>query len=72
MTGDAAPAVAAMLRRHPGLLAVNLGDTSLGDNGVSAVLDALAASAPALQVPPGPGGPLGAASLVVGPPSQET
>lgn len=50
MTGEAAPALAAMLRRHPRLKAVNLGDTSLGDDGVSAVLGGLQASASSLQV----------------------
>ena len=69
MTGAAAPALAAMLRRHPGLLAVNLGDTSLGDDGVSMVLDALGGAAASLQVPPSlpPPAPPPAPDTTVGP-----
>lgn len=69
MTGAAAPALAAMLRRHPGLLSVNLGDTSLGDEGVFMVLGALAAAAPSLQVSPSalPPAPLPAPSTPLEP-----
>ena len=33
MTGEAAPALAQMLGRHPELRALNLSDTALGDDG---------------------------------------
>lgn len=52
MTEEAAPALGDMLRRHPGLQALNLSDTALGDVGVSAVVEALHASADGLQVGP--------------------
>ena len=50
MTGEAAPALAAMLARHAGLVALNLSDTALGDDGVSSVVQALHASSDSLQV----------------------
>ncbi len=50
MTGEAASALAQMLGRHAGLQALNLSDTALGDEGVSAVVKALHASSYSLQV----------------------
>lgn len=41
MTADAATALAGMLQLHPQLEAVNLSDTSLGDDGIAEILDAL-------------------------------
>lgn len=50
ITGEAAPALAQMLGRHTGLQVLNLSDTALGDEGVSAVVEALHASSASLQV----------------------
>lgn len=50
MTAEVAPALAAVLLRHPDLVALNLNDTSLTDEGVSAVAQALHTSAGSLQV----------------------
>ena len=50
MTAEVAPALAEALLRHPGLVALNLNDTSLTDEGVSAVVQALHGSVGSLQV----------------------
>lgn len=50
MTAEVAPALAETLLRHPDLAALNLNDTALTDEGVSAVVQALHASAGSLQV----------------------
>jgi large subunit ribosomal protein L31/Ran GTPase-activating protein 1 len=50
MTAEVAPALAETLLRHPDLVALNLNDTSLTDDGVSAIAQALHASADSLQV----------------------
>ena len=53
MTAEVAPALAEMVRRHPELRVLNLNDTALGDEGVSAVAEALSGSAARLEVCPG-------------------
>ncbi len=50
MTGEAAPALAAMLGRHARLRLLNLSDTALGDEGVAAVMEALHAASTGLEV----------------------
>ncbi len=50
MTAEVAPALAELLLKHPELLALNLNDTSLTDEGVSAIAQSLHASAGSLQV----------------------
>ena len=50
MTAEVAPALAETLLRHPELVALNLNDTSLTDEGVSAIAQSLHASAGSLQV----------------------
>ena len=52
MTVEVAPALAATLLRHPELVALNLNDTSLTDEGVSAIAQALHACSGSLQVQP--------------------
>ncbi len=50
MTAEVAPALAELLLKHPELLALNLNDTSLTDEGVSAIAQSLHACAGSLQV----------------------
>ena len=50
MTAEVAPALAEVLLRHPGLVALNLNDTSLTNEGVSAIAQSLHASVGSLQV----------------------
>ena len=50
MTAEVAPALAELLLRHPELVALNLNDTSLTDEGVAAVAQSLHASVGSLQV----------------------
>jgi hypothetical protein len=52
MTAEAAPALAQALRGQPGLRSLNLNDTALGDEGVSAVAEARPASVHRPCLPP--------------------
>lgn len=54
MTAEVAPALAETVRRHPELRVLNLNDTALSDDGVSAVAEALSASAARVEVCSGP------------------
>lgn len=50
LTEEVAPALASCLAAQPGLTHLNLNDTSLTDEGVTAVCNALAGAAPQLEV----------------------
>jgi hypothetical protein len=50
MTGEIAADLAAALRRHGGLRALNLNDTGLGDEGIAMLAEAVAGAAHELEV----------------------
>ena len=50
MTAEVAPALAEMIRCHSELRVLNLNDTALNDEGVSAIAEALSASTARIEV----------------------